>query len=124
MYANAINAVTYEGDNYVIGKQVPRAILKHWRNKTESTLPTLSYLSKLRDRSSVSQPKIESDEDWARPEVQRWALEERLVSLVQQHIEDTEAGRDTSYSSHPLTMAHGDFVYWNGFYELLSDLEN
>ena len=30
MYANAINAVTYEGDNYVIGQQVPRAILKHW----------------------------------------------------------------------------------------------
>ena len=30
MYANAINAVTYEGDNYVVGQQVPRAILKHW----------------------------------------------------------------------------------------------
>jgi acyl-CoA oxidase len=31
MYAHSINAVTYEGDNYVIGQQVPRAILKHWR---------------------------------------------------------------------------------------------
>jgi acyl-CoA oxidase len=30
MYANAVNAVTYEGDNYVIAQQVPRAILKHY----------------------------------------------------------------------------------------------
>jgi acyl-CoA oxidase len=123
MYANAINAVTYEGDNYVVGQQVPRAILKHWRNKSESSLPTLSYLSKLRDRSGLSGPKIESEQDWARPDVQRWALEERLVNLVQQHIEDTEAGGDTSYSCHALTMAHGDFVYWKGFHELLSELE-
>ena len=123
MYANAINAVTYEGDNYVVGQQVPRAILKHWRNNTESLLPTLSYLTKLRDRSALVAPKIESEEDWLRPDVQRWALEERLVNLVQQHIEDTEVGRDTSYACHALTMAHGDFVYWKGFYELLSDLE-
>ena len=123
MYANAINAVTYEGDNYVVGQQVPRAILKHWRNRTESSLPTLSYLAKLRDRNTLSGPKIESEQDWLRPDVQRWALEERLVNLVQQHIEDTDAGRDTSYSCHALTMAHGDFVYWNGFFELISDLE-
>jgi acyl-CoA oxidase len=123
MYANAINAVTYEGDNYVVGQQVPRAILKHWRNRSESSLPTLSYLSKLRNRSGLSGPKIESEQDWVRPDVQRWALEERLVDLVQQHIDDTEAGRDTSYSCHALTMAHGDFVYWKGFHELLSELE-
>jgi acyl-CoA oxidase len=123
MYANAINAVTYEGDNYVVGQQVPRAILKHWREKTEASLPTLSYLTKLRDRSKLTPPKIESAEDWYRSEVQRWALEERLVNLVQQHIDDTEAGRDTSYACHALTMAHGDFVYWKGFYELVSDLE-
>ena len=123
MYANSINAVTYEGDNYVVGQQVPRAILKHWRNKSESSLPTLSYLSKLRDPDTLSRPRIESEQDWMRPEVQRWALEARLVNLVQQHIEDTEAGRDTSYACHALTMAHGDFVYWKGFHELLSDLE-
>ena len=122
MYANAINAVTYEGDNYVVGQQVPRAILKHWRNRTESSLPTLSYLSKLRERDT-SGPKIKSEQDWYRSDVQRWALEERLVNLVQQHIEETEAGRDTSYSVHALTMAHGDFVYWKGLSELLSDLE-
>ena len=123
MYANAINAVTYEGDNYVVGQQVPRAILKHWRNQTESSLPTLSYLTKLRDRDALQSPKIESVGDWSRTDVQRWALEKRLVNLVQQHIEDTEAGRDTSYHCHALTMAHGDFVYWKGFQELLSDLE-
>lgn len=122
MYANAINAVTYEGDNYVVGQQVPRAILKHWRNQTESSLPTLSYLSKLRDRKSLSPPKIEDESDWFRPDVQRWALEERLINLVQQHIEDTEAGRDTSYSCHALTMAHGDFVYWSGFHDLMLEL--
>jgi acyl-CoA oxidase len=124
MYANTINAVTYEGDNYVVGQQVPRAILKHWRDKTEASLPTLSYLTKLRDRSKLQPPRIESEEDWFRPEVQRWALEERLVNLVQQHLEDTEAGRDTSYACHALTMAHGDFVYWKGFEELLMDLES
>jgi len=123
MYANAINAVTYEGDNYVVGKQVPRAILKHWQNGTESSVPTLAYLSKLRDRKATSSPKVEAEDDWFRSEVQRWALEERLVSLVQQHIDDAEAGRDTSYSTHTLTMAHGDLVYWNGFHELLQDLQ-
>lgn len=31
MYANAVNAITYEGDNYVIGQQIPKAIMKHLR---------------------------------------------------------------------------------------------
>jgi acyl-CoA oxidase len=31
MYANAINAVTYEGDNYVVAQQVPRAIIKYFK---------------------------------------------------------------------------------------------
>lgn len=31
MYANSINAVTYEGDNYVVSQQVPRAIVKHFK---------------------------------------------------------------------------------------------
>ena len=123
MYAGSINAVTYEGDNYVVGQQVPRAILKHWRNRTETSVPTLSYLTKLRDRDAVAAPRIENERDWYRPEVQRWALEERLIHLVEQHIEDTDAGRDTSYSCHALTMAHGDFVYWKGFRELLDNLE-
>lgn len=123
MYANAVNAVTYEGDNYVIGKQVPRAILKHFKARSEESLPSLSYLAAVRGTTSASPPSIDSAEDWARPEVHRWALEQRLVYLVRLHIEDTEAGRDTSYNSHALTMAHSDFVYWKGFRELLDNLE-
>jgi hypothetical protein len=46
MYANATNAATYEGDNFVVGKQVPRAILKHLWKGTAASLPTLSYLTK------------------------------------------------------------------------------
>lgn len=36
MYANSINAVTYEGDNYVVSQQVPRAILKHLKTWVSS----------------------------------------------------------------------------------------
>lgn len=124
MYGNAINAVTYEGDNYVVGQQVPRAILKHWRNRSEASLPTLSYLSLLRNKHESTTPLIESPKDWLKPQSQKWALEERLSKLVQLHIEDTEAGRDTSYSCHSLTMAHCDFVYWNGLQDVVNQLES
>lgn len=124
MYGNAINAVTYEGDNYVVGQQVPRAILKHWRNRSEASLPTLSYLSLLRNKQESAAPAIESPNDWLRPETQKWALEQRLSQLVQLHIEDAETGRDTSYSCHSLTMAHCDFVYWNGLQDVVSQLES
>ena len=123
MYANAVNALTYEGDNYVIGQQVPRAILKHWRSGTEAEVPSLSYLAKLRE-GDASAPSIDTESDWSQPEVQQWALEQRLTYLVQQHLEDTNAGRDTSYTSHALTMAHSDFVYWRGFHDLLTNLSH
>ncbi|KIW06485.1 uncharacterized protein PV09_02921 [Verruconis gallopava] len=122
MYANAINAVTYEGDNYVVGKQVPRAILKHYRNKTESSLPTLSYLSALREGGRTMVP-IKSANDWFDEQTQKWALEQRLRNLVQQHIEDTDAGKDTSYSTHSLTMAHCDFVYFTQLMDVVNRLE-
>ncbi|KIW87100.1 uncharacterized protein Z519_12211 [Cladophialophora bantiana CBS 173.52] len=35
-YAHTVNAVTYEGDNYVIGQQVTRAILKDYRRNSTS----------------------------------------------------------------------------------------
>ncbi|KAK3684524.1 hypothetical protein LTR37_020199 [Vermiconidia calcicola] len=97
MYANAINAVTYEG-----GSAGDIEALAEW------------------DGGGVADVVISFP---LAPEVQRWALEERLVNLVQQHIEDTNEGRDTSYACHALTMAHGDFVYWKGFHELLQDLQ-
>ncbi|KAK3616982.1 hypothetical protein LTR22_026887 [Elasticomyces elasticus] len=123
MYANAVNAVTYGGDNYVIGKQVPRAILKHYNNRTEGSVPSLSYLSRIREGATASSPKIDLVHDWLAREVQQWALESRLQHLVRAHIEDTNAGKDTSYTSHALTMAHSDFVYWKGLRELLDQLE-
>lgn len=133
MYAHSINAVTYEGDNYVIGQQVPRAILKHWRkyvpptvtelltatstnardSKTEPSLPSLSYLSLLRS-STPPTPSAGSDlttpEAWLKSSVQSHAMSKRLAHLVRQHISDTKFGIDTSYSSHALAMVHGDFV--------------
>jgi acyl-CoA oxidase len=126
MYANAINAVTYEGDNYVVGKQVPRAILKHFRDKTEGSLPTLSYLSLLREggRDRRASPPVNSTQDWFDPKNQTWALEQRLSNLVQQHIEDTDAGRDTSYSTFALTMAHCDFVYFRQLLDIVQRLES
>jgi hypothetical protein len=44
------------------------------------------------------------------------------VTLVQQHMEDTDAGKDTSHACHALTMAHGDFVYWKGFWEVVDNV--
>lgn len=65
-------------------------------------------------------PKAEQKSDWFRVEVQCWALEQRLVHFLMLHIEDTEEGKDTSYTSHTPKMAHNDFVYWKGFSELLA----
>ena len=146
MYAHSINAVTYEGDNYVIGQQVPRAVLKHWRkyvtpaltelliaastntrdSKTESSLPSLSYLSLLRSSTPPSPPAgsdLTTPEAWLKSSVQSHAMSTRLAQLVRQHISDTESGIDTSYSSHALTMAHGDFVYFSSLQDLLDRLE-
>jgi acyl-CoA oxidase len=56
------------------------------------------------------------------PEIQRFALETRLAHLVQQHIADTDNGLDTSFSSHALTMAHGDFVYFSSLQDVVDRL--
>jgi acyl-CoA oxidase len=126
MYGNAINAVTYEGDNYVVGMQLPRAILKHYRNRSEASLPTLSYLSILRHdlgQNQAKPPPIKLSRDWSSKDTQKWALQVRLSNLVRLYIEDTNASRDTSYSSHALTMAHCDLVYWNGLQDVVEGLE-
>ncbi|KAL6248640.1 hypothetical protein RBB50_004895 [Rhinocladiella similis] len=124
MYANSINAVTYEGDNYVVAQQVPRAILKHFKAKTESSLSSLSYLSFLRDKTTVAPVEVHSASDWLKRDIQRFVLEQRLVVLVQNHMDDTGAGRDTSFSTHALTMAHGDFVYWKGLLDVVDQRKN
>lgn len=119
MYAHSVNAVTYEGDNYVIGQQVPRAILKHYKAGTYDTLPSLSYLSIVAEHASPETPDL-SASSWLSPASQKWALEIRLVNMVRQHITDTDAGVDTSYTSHALTMAHSDYVYWRSLQSVLS----
>lgn len=119
MYANAVNAVTYEGDNFVLSQQVPRAVLKHYNAGTDKNISCLSYLSVLRSPSTDALA-VSSKEDWFRPKNQRWVIERRLSHLVDQHKKDTEAGRDTSFSVFALTLAHCDFVYWQGFWEVFA----
>ncbi|KAH8811027.1 acyl-CoA dehydrogenase/oxidase C-terminal [Xylogone sp. PMI_703] len=118
MYANAVNAVTYEGDNFVLSQQIPRAILKHYRNGTEGTLPSLADLTILGHATS-NRNIVQSKVDWLEYKNQKWVLEERLVRLIKSHMEDTEKGKDTSFSVHALTMAYCDMVYWKGFWEVV-----
>ena len=118
MYANSVNTMTYEGDNYVLAQQVPRAILKHWNSKTESSISSLSYLETLRDPHAHGRLPVAAESDWYQPEIQRWVLEKRLASMVQDHHEATSAAKDTSFSSHALTMAHCDLVYWKGLWKI------
>lgn len=124
MYGHAINAVTYEGDNYVIGQQVPRAILKHYKAGTYSTIPSLSYLSILSLSAPPPTPNLCRPSSWLSPSCQKLALELRLANMVRQHIADTEAGIDTSYTSHALTMAHSDYVYWRSLQSVLSQISS
>ncbi|KMP01882.1 acyl-coenzyme A oxidase 1 [Coccidioides immitis RMSCC 2394] len=119
MYAHTVNAVTYEGDNYVISQQVPRAILKHYNGRTESTVPSLSYLSFIRNPDAAGILTAASESDWFKLENQQWVLERRLATLVRAHLDATVCGKDTSFTVHELTMAHCDFVYWRGFWDVV-----
>ena len=123
MYANSVNTMTYEGDNYVLAQQVPRAILKHWNSKTEISIPSLSYLETLRNPPDYRRLSVAAEADWHKPQNQRWILEKRLAFMVQDHLEATSAGKDTSFSSHALTMAHCDLVYWKGLWEIAADAD-
>ena len=123
MYAHTVNAVTYEGDNYVISLQVTRAILKYYRQHAGQLPTSLEYLGLLKSRKHTEKPPINSATQWFSIPVQKWALEHRLANLVQQHLQDTEAGIDTSYSGHALTMAHSDYVYWKGFWKSVQSVE-
>jgi acyl-CoA oxidase len=87
--------------------------------KTESSLSSLSYLSFLRQKDPPKPIEVHTVEDWLHRDVQSFVLEQRLVVLVQNHVDDTNADKDTSFSTHALTMAHGDFVYWKGFWNVI-----
>ncbi|KAL2368793.1 hypothetical protein RJ035_007757 [Blastomyces gilchristii] len=77
MYAHTVNAVTYEGDNYVIAQQAPRVILKH-------------YKAILRRPESSSKLNVSSESDWFEPDNQQWVLERRLPTLVKAHMEASD----------------------------------
>lgn len=124
MYAHTVNAVTYEGDNYVISQQVTRSIVKYCRQISKPLPPSLAYLQSFRSGRSMERHNIDSPADWLLNSSQQWALESRLARLVQQHIEDDECERDQSYSSHALTMAHSDYVYWKGLWKAVHSIES
>lgn len=92
--------------------------------KTESSLSSLSYLSFLRQKEPPKPIEVHKAEDWLHRDLQRFVLEQRLVVLVQNHMDDTNGGKDTSFSTHALTMAHGDFVYWKGFWNVIDRNRN
>lgn len=123
MYANSTKDLTVEGDNYVVSQQVPRAILKHYDAKTEGSVSALSYLGVLRD-APKTKLGVRSKSDWFILENQKWVMERRLAYLVQQHMKATKAGKDTTYSVHELTMAHSDYTYWRGLWEVVNNVES
>ena len=55
--------------------------------------------------------------------MQEWALGARQVNLVREHMDDTSRGRDTSYTTHSLTMAHSDFTYWRSLWKVVDSIE-
>lgn len=88
--------------------------------KSENTVPSLSYLSFLRNPDVANQLAVESESDWFNPKNQQWVLERRLATLVKAHLEATSMGKDTSFTVHELTMAHCDFTYWRGFWNAIN----
>lgn len=62
---------------------------------------------------------LSTTEQWYDRENQGRMLQQRLVALVLSHKGDTESGQDTSYTSHSLTIAHCDLVYWDGLVKVV-----
>jgi acyl-CoA oxidase len=91
--------------------------------KSESSVPSLSYLTFLRDPTKSGKLAVTSASDWLKLDNQRWMIEHRLAVLVNNHVQDTKKGIDTSFNVHALTMAHGDFVYWRGLWDVIGKAE-
>lgn len=84
----------------------------------------MSYLSALDNPSGEGQGvQIDSVAAWLDHSNQRRVLEQRLTSLIRDHLNDLEQGQDTSYSSHSFTMAHCDLVYWEGLKKVVDQAE-
>lgn len=94
-------------------------------SKTENSLPSISYLSLVRSGKQAPPPADHiNPTSWSLRSAQEWALGIRQVSLVQEHMSDTSQGRDTSYTTHSLTMAHSDFTYWRGLWKVVDSIKN
>ncbi|OCT53160.1 putative peroxisomal acyl-coenzyme A oxidase 1.2 [Cladophialophora carrionii] len=112
LYAQLSPSRTYEGETYVLSQQIGNAVVKHWKNKSESSINALSYLRRLRDHKILSQrTQVASVDAWSSPRVQEDFLELRAALLAKRHLDDVAGGRDTSYDVFELTMAHADLTY-------------
>lgn len=76
------------------------------------------------DKPPQTPADLTNPTSWTLRSVQEWALGNRQVSLVREHMEDTAKGRDTSYTTHSLTMAHSDFTYWRGLWKVVDSVSN
>ncbi|KIW94371.1 uncharacterized protein Z519_04347 [Cladophialophora bantiana CBS 173.52] len=121
-YSTEITGYGVETCRIACGGHGYSALSGFGRIGTESSLPSFSYLSVLRDATSPQPLCIRSPSDLLMRDAQSFILEQQVAILVQQHMEDTKAGRDTSYACHALTMAHGDFIYWKGFWEAVDNI--
>ena len=115
LYALLSPSRTYEGETYVLSLQIGKAIVKHWNNNSENTISALSYLQRLRKPNAFSnQLRISHVNDWLDTKTQQEVLEHRAAILAWRHLQDTHHGKDTSYDTFALTMAHADFTFWKG----------
>ncbi|EXJ63786.1 hypothetical protein A1O7_00121 [Cladophialophora yegresii CBS 114405] len=112
LYAQLSPSRTYEGETYVLSQQIGNAVVKHWKNKTESSISALPYLGRLREHTKMSQRlQVAGVDAWSSPQVQEGFLELRAALLAKRHLDDVAGGRDTSYDVFELTMAHADLTY-------------
>jgi hypothetical protein len=89
--------------------------------KSESTIPALSYLQRLRKPEPFHIGlDTTSSRAWYDPELQEAVLECRAAILASRHLEDHSQQKDTSYETFELTMAHADLTFWRGLREQLS----
>ena len=124
LYAHTVNAVTYEGDNYVISQQVTKLIWKYYNRTSEIGVPPSFSFLRLQPACEIPIPEIGSHSEWYRLDVQTWAFESRLANLTKIFVDDQREGRDTSYLSHSLAMAYGDFIYFQGVWRIVTEIEN
>ncbi|PFH50109.1 hypothetical protein AMATHDRAFT_61772 [Amanita thiersii Skay4041] len=91
VYADYLPSVTYEGDNFVLDKQVVRAALKSYRNlfshrtpSADNLSPSSYYLRLLLNSTPKSLPVL-NDASWSDSTIPTLLLEWRAALIVHQH---------------------------------------